>query len=89
MLAAFRVAEDFVGRLHFLEFLLGGLVARIAVRVILLRLRAVGLLDRRFVGFAIDPENFVEIALAHRGNAERISGTGNFSAISDPAISMC
>ena len=50
---------------------LGGLVARIAVRVQLERELAVGLLDVRLIGRALDLENFVIIALGHAESGEK------------------
>jgi hypothetical protein len=61
-----RVGEDLVGFLDFLEVLLGLGIVRIAVRMVLHRQLAVGLLDF-FIGcVAIDAENVVKVAFSHR-----------------------
>ncbi len=57
-----RVVEDLVGFLHFLVRGVGLLVARVAVRVILLRQLAVRLLNLLRGGGFRDAENFVGVA---------------------------
>ena len=60
--ATLGVGEHLVGLRGFLELLLGGRVARIAVGVMLEGDLAVGLLDLLRVGAAIDAEHFVIVA---------------------------
>ena len=55
--ALLRIGEDLVGLLRFLEFLLGRLVVRIAVRMVLHRELAIGLLDVLVGGVAVDAEH--------------------------------
>ncbi|MNG02380.1 hypothetical protein D3C84_854060 [compost metagenome] len=56
-----RVGQHFVGLVGLLEFLLGRLVARIAVRVVLHRQAAIGLLQLGLTGAALDTEDFVKV----------------------------
>src|SRR5207244_4162436 len=63
-----RVGEDVVRRLHLLEALLGGLVARVRVRVVLARELAVRLLDLFGRGALLHAERVVE-RLRHRPRA--------------------
>ena len=63
--ALVAVGEHRVGLGRFLEPLLGGLVARVAIRVVLERQLAVGALDVLIAGGARDAEHVVEVALAH------------------------
>ena len=65
LLALVGVAEDVVGRRDLLEALLGLLVARVAVRVVLARELAVGLLDLVRRRLLVDAEDLVEVALGH------------------------
>ncbi len=60
----FVVAEDVIGLLYFLEFLLGGLVVRIHVRMVLARKLAVGLLDFVAAGAPAHAEPCI-IVVAH------------------------
>ena len=60
-----RVAQGLVGLAEFLEFFLGGLVARIFVRMKFDGQLAVGLLDFLVAGAAADAEDFVIIAFGH------------------------
>ena len=63
VLAALRlVAQDIVGRLHFLELPLGLLVAGVAIRMILPGQLAVSLLDLVLGGVAFDSQGLVIIA---------------------------
>ena len=64
----FGAREDLVALGGFLEFFLGFLVARIAVRVVLHGQLAVGLLDLVLRGAAVEAEHFVAIALLAHGN---------------------
>ena len=59
------VLQDVVGLVDFLEFLLGRLVARIAVRVILHRQLAVGPLQLVGIGRFRHAEYFVKVLLRH------------------------
>ena len=63
--ALLGVGEDLVGFLRFLEFLLGALVVRIAVRMMLHRELPVRLLDVLLGSIAIDAEYRVVVALRH------------------------
>ena len=63
--ALLGVGEDLVGLLRLLEFLLGTLVVRVAVRVVLHRELAVGLLDVLFGRVPVDAQNRVVVALCH------------------------
>ena len=60
-----RVREDFVGLLGFLEFLLGALVVRIAVRMMFHRELAIGLLDVLLGSVAAQAEDRVVVAFRH------------------------
>ena len=71
LLALLRVAQDVVGRLDLLEALLGLLVAGIAVRVVLARQLAVGLLDLLGRGLLVDPEDLVRVHPATTTRAGR------------------
>src|SRR4029450_11361707 len=64
--ALFRIRENLVRGLRFLEVFFGGLVVRIAVRVMLHRELAISLLEVLFGSVAIDAEHRVEIAFSHR-----------------------
>ena len=72
--ALLGIAQHLVGLGGFLEALLGGLVAGIAVGVVLQRDLAVGLLDLVGAGAAADAQDFVVVALSppHRISAARI-----------------
>ena len=59
------VLQDVVGLVDFLELALGLRITRIAVRVILHRQLAIGLLDRILIGAAVDPKDLIEIAIRH------------------------
>src|SRR5690606_29132382 len=63
--ALLRVAEHLVGLLGLLEALLGGLVAGVAVGVVLHRPSPVGLLYLGLAGVSGHSEDFVVIALRH------------------------
>ena len=63
--AFLRIAQRLVSLAEFLEFFLGGLVARIFVRMKFHGQLAVGLLDFLVVGLAADAEDFVIIAFGH------------------------
>ena len=65
----FGVGQDLVGFLGFLEFVLGALVVRIAVRMVLHRELAIRLLDVVFGCVAIDAEHRVVVALRHESTA--------------------
>src|SRR5439155_11830765 len=72
LLALLGVGEDVVSRLHFLEALLGRLVARIRVRVVLPGELAVGLLDLVLARGFRDAERLVEILnRGHRSPGHR------------------
>src|SRR5262249_46020838 len=71
LLALLRVAHDVVGRLDLLEALLGLVVAGIAVRVVLARQLAVGLLDLLGRGLLVDPEDRVRVPPATPPRAGR------------------
>src|SRR5690606_8973139 len=60
------VREDLVGLLALLERSLGLGVAGVAVRVVLHRAAAIGLLEFILGGAACNAEDFVIVALAHR-----------------------
>ena len=67
-LALVGIREHVVGLGDLLEALLGLLVARIAVRVVLARQLAVGLLDLLVGGVLADPEGLVVVgSIGHRG----------------------
>src|SRR6185369_12693520 len=59
------VAEDFVGFLRLLEFLLGPLVIRVAVRMVFHGQLAIGLLDDLGVRVPVHTEHFVVIPFRH------------------------
>ena len=63
--ALLRIAQGFVGLAEFLEFFLGGLVARIFVRVKFHGQLAVSLLDFLVAGVAVNAQHFIIIALGH------------------------
>ena len=63
--ALLRVGEHLVGLLGLLEFLLRGLVIRIAVRMMLHRELAIGLLDLLVAGVFRHTQDLVVIALGH------------------------
>ena len=63
--AFLRVAQGLVSLAEFLEFFLGGLVARIFVRMIFYGELAVGFFDFLGSRLAVDFENFVVIAFGH------------------------
>ena len=63
--AFLRVAQGLVGLADFLEFFLGGFVARIFVRMKFDGQLAVSLFDFLVAGVAADAEHFVIIALGH------------------------
>ena len=67
------VGQHRVGLGRFLELLLGGLVAGIAVGVVLQRELAIGALDVLIAGVARDAEDRVVVALAHDAFATRTS----------------
>ena len=77
--ALLGVGEDGVRLGRFLELLLGGLVARIAVRVVLHRQLAVRALDFDFGRRARDPEDLVVVALAHAFATFTIAGRSSRS----------
>src|SRR6185503_20358592 len=60
-----RVGQHLIGFLALLEFLLGLLVAGVAVRVVLHRHAAIGLLDLVLGGVAVDAQHRVIVALGH------------------------
>ncbi|MNZ61019.1 hypothetical protein D3C78_791000 [compost metagenome] len=60
-----RVGQDLVGLVGLLEFLLGLLVAGIAVRVVLHGQPTISLLQLRLAGTALDTQYLVEITLGH------------------------
>ena len=64
--ALLGVRENLVRGFRFLEFFLGSLVVRIAVRMMLHRELSIRLLDVLVGRVAIDAEYCVEIALSHR-----------------------
>jgi hypothetical protein len=65
--ALFRVGENLVGLLRLLEFVLGGaFVIRIAVRMVLHRELAIGLLDLVVGSVPIEAEHCVVVAFGHR-----------------------
>ncbi len=61
------IAERFVGFAEFLELVLGGVVARVFVRVEFHREFAVGLFDLIGAGVAGDAENLVIVAFFRHG----------------------
>src|SRR4051794_232200 len=65
LLALVRVAHDVVGGLDLLEALLGLGVVRVAVRVVLARELAVGLLDLLGRRLAVDAEDGIWVSLGH------------------------
>jgi hypothetical protein len=65
--ALLRILQRVVGFRHFLEFVLGFGVPRIAVRMKLHRKLAVGALERRLVGAFGYAEHFVKIAFCQSG----------------------
>ena len=67
--ALLRIAQGLVGFAEFLELFLGGLVARVFVRVMLHRELAVGLLDFILARATRDAEHLVVISFGHRGQA--------------------
>ncbi len=67
------VGQDRVGLGRFLELLLGGLVAGIAIGVVLQRELAVGALDVLVARVARDAQDGVVVALAHDALATRTS----------------
>ena len=84
--AFLRVADRFVGFAEFLEFLLGGFVARVFIRVIFYREFAVGLFDVLVGGLAGDAEHFVVIPLGHRSRGGRLGdddGRGAEEAVAE------
>ena len=70
--AFLRVAQRLVSLAQFLEFFLGGLVARIFVRMKFHRELAIGFFDFLLARFAGDAEDFVIIAFGHENNELRI-----------------
>ena len=60
------VLQDVIGFVDFLEFVLGRLVARIAIRMILHGQRTIGLLELIGVRLARDAERFIVILFCHR-----------------------
>jgi hypothetical protein len=75
--ALLRIGQGFVGRLGLLEFFFGLLVVRIAVRVMLHRQPAIGLLDLVFGGVARHSKGFVQVFLGHGlKNGKRETGNG-------------
>ena len=64
--AFFGVGKHLVRLVDFLEFLFGGLVARIYVRVVLAGQLAVSLLDVLVAGAAAESENVVIVFCCHR-----------------------
>ena len=79
--ALLRVGEDGVRLGGFLELVFGGLVPRIAIRVVLHRQLAVGALDLVVVRRPGNPENFVIITLAHAFATFTIAGLSSRSPI--------
>ncbi|MNE64413.1 hypothetical protein D3C80_1598260 [compost metagenome] len=65
------VGEHLVGLVGLLEFLLGRLVVGIAVRVVLHGQTAVGLLQLRLAGAALDTEHLVIVTFCHGSHALR------------------
>src|SRR5690606_12947576 len=63
------VGQHLVGLLALLERRFGGVVAGVAVGVVLHRAAAIGLLQLVLGGIAADAEDFVVIALAHRSRS--------------------
>ena len=61
--APFRIGENLVGLVEFLEALLGIFVAGIAIGMKLNRETAVSFLQLDFAGATIDAENFVIVSL--------------------------
>src|SRR5690606_25237944 len=59
------VLEDLVGLVDLFEFLLGGGVTRIAVRMVLLGEAAESAFQIAFTGASFDAENIVVVALGH------------------------
>ncbi|MNN17591.1 hypothetical protein D3C81_1307840 [compost metagenome] len=59
------IGQHFVGLVGLLEFLLGLLVAGIAVRVVLHGQPTISLLQLRLAGTALDTQYLVEITLGH------------------------
>ncbi len=76
--AFLRIAQRFVGFAKFLEFFLGGVVARIFVRVIFYGELAIGFFDAVGGFLASDFEDFVIVALCHEkfrvANYEFVAG---------------
>ena len=64
LLALLGIRQDVVGLGDLLEALLGRGVPRVAVRVVLARELAVGLLDVVGRGLLVDPEDLVVVACA-------------------------
>jgi hypothetical protein len=71
--ALLAVGEHLVGFLHLLEFRLGVLVVRIAVRVVLHRELPVRLLDLVVGGVPVHAENFVVVPLSHRFGSQPLT----------------
>ncbi|MNN72268.1 hypothetical protein D3C81_1882880 [compost metagenome] len=63
------IGEHFVSLVGFLEFLFRLFVIRITVRVMLHRQAAIGLLQVRFTGAALNSQNFVIVTLCHKSFA--------------------
>src|ERR1700681_171369 len=79
--ALLGVGEDRVRFRRFLEFLLGRVVAWIAIGMVLHRLLAVGALDLGVAGTARHAEDLVVIPLAHGLATFAIAGRSNRSPI--------
>ncbi|MCY1424129.1 hypothetical protein D9M71_398650 [compost metagenome] len=60
------IGEHFVSLVGFLEFLFRLFVIRVTVRVMLHRQAAIGLLQVRFTGAALNSQNFVIVTLCHK-----------------------
>ena len=69
-----RIGQDFVGLLGFLEFGFRILVVWIAVRVVLHRQAAIGLLQFVGRGVARNAQHLVIVALAHSPPHNRFAG---------------
>ena len=63
--ALVRIAQDAVGFVGFLEFVFGGVIAGIQVRVELARNFLVCALERLLIACPVDAEDFVVIAFRH------------------------
>ena len=76
------VGQHLVGLVDLLELLLGGLVAGVHVRVVLLRQLAIGLLDGRLVRALLEAKDLVVVSFVSHyqspsDSGNRVKGTGN------------